>query len=214
MKLSRVFTVTIILVVGMLLISGCKPKPENTNQNQNQNQNADEEENGGTGYKESEDEDKEVEEDMTWITFKSDKFGFVLSIPSTWIIVDTDSYGILLRPYEGTQTSFYVDTDTSIYKDDPAFTTTDHIDEMMSDLQRIKSDSTFSEAAPLEINGYSFTTLNYEGTSTDGLTYYYEAYFTATNDLGYEMYYVADENEFEMYKDILRQIASSFELLA
>lgn len=217
MKLSRFFTVLIVLIIGMLLLSGCKPKPENTNQNQNQNQNAEDGENSDdSGVKGSDNDNEDVEEKevMTWISFKSDEFGFTLSIPSTWIIVDTESYGILLRPYEGTQTSFYVDTDTSIFKDDPAFTITDHIEEMMNDLRRIRSESTFEDASSLEINGHSFSTLNYSRTGTDELTYYAESYFTATKDLGFEMYYVADEDEFETYKDILRQIASSFKFLS
>jgi hypothetical protein len=209
MKLSRFFSILIVLVVGTLLLSGCKPKPENTNQNQNQNQNIIEDDNADTSNKEAEEDTQE--EAMTWITFRSERLGFTLSIPSTWIIVDEERYGILLRPKEETQTSFYVDTHTTIFSD---YSIGDFINEMIGDVQRIRSDATFSEPTPLEINGYPFTTMNYEGTSSDGLTYYYEAYFSANNNLGFEMYYVADENEFELYKDILRQIAVSFEFLS
>jgi hypothetical protein len=45
------------------------------------------------------------------------------------------------------------------------------------------------------------------------MTYYYEAYYTATKDHGFEMYYVANENEFEVYQETLEQIAFSFEFI-
>ena len=206
MKLSRFFSILIVLVVGMLLLSGCNPKTENSDQDPSLIINEDD--NSDTTNKDSEVDNQET---MIWITFRSDRLGFTLSIPSTWIIVDEERYGILLRPKEETQTSFYVDTHSTIFSD---YSIGDFVNEMIGDVQRIRSDATFSEPTPLEINGYPFTTINYEETASDGLTYYYEAYFSANNNLGFKMYYVADENEFELYKDILRQIAVSFEFMS
>ena len=148
-------------------------------------------------------------EEMTMIEFKNEEKNFKLMIPSTWIIVDKDRYGILIRPYEGTQTSFYVDTHTTIFADYPFDS---FVGEMIGDLKRIRRDSVFEESENIEINGYPFVALPYSGTASDGTIYYYKAYFTA-KDLGYEMYYVAPETEFDTYVELMEEIAMSFEFI-
>lgn len=148
-------------------------------------------------------------EEMTMIEFKNEAKNFKLMIPSTWIIVDKDRYGILIRPYEGTQTSFYVDTHTTIFADYPFDS---FVGSMIDDLMRIRRDSVFEESESIKINGYPFVALPYSGTASDGTIYYYKAYFTA-KDLGYEMYYVAPETEFDIYAELMDEIAMSFEFI-
>lgn len=150
-----------------------------------------------------------IAEEMTMIEFKNEEKNFKLMIPSTWIIVDKDRYGILIRPYEGTQTSFYVDTHTTIFADYPFDS---FVGEMIDDLKRIRRDSVFEESENIEINSYPFVALPYSGTASDGTIYYYKAYFTA-KDLGYEMYYVAPETEFDTYVELMEEIAMSFEFI-
>lgn len=147
--------------------------------------------------------------EVTWIEFTNNEKNFTLMHPSNWIIVDRERYGLVLRPIEGTQTTFYVDTHTSMFADR---TYDDYIKEMIGDLTRIRSESTFGESFATQVNGYPFTILNYQETSQEGLTYYYKAFFTATT-IGYIMYYVIPETELEMYQETMEEIALSFKFL-
>lgn len=151
----------------------------------------------------------EVTEPVQWIQFINEDKNFRLMYPSNWIVVDKDRYGVLLRPTDDTQTSFYVDVKTTIYAD---YTYDDFVDEMMGDVMRIRSECTFTEPETIQINDYPFVVMDYNDGGAYGLTYYARAFFTA-NDLGYEMYYVADEVETEIYGPIMEEIALSFEFI-
>ena len=144
--------------------------------------------------------------DITWLTFTNDGHQFTLEYPSDWIIVDSN-YGVVLRPYEETQTTFYVDTHTSSYSD---MTIDDYVDEMMGNLMRIRDTATFGEPYNVDINGYSFTGLTYQETADDGEVYYYQSYFTA-NGYGYIMYYVIPESEYDAIAPIMDEIAMTFQ---
>ena len=150
--------------------------------------------------------DKETA-DVTWLTFTNDEHNFTLEYPSDWTIVDSVNYGIVLRPYEETQTTFYVDTYTSMYSD---VTMSDYVDEMMGNLMRIRDTATFEDPYNIDINGYPFTGLVYQETADDGEVYHYQEYFTA-NGYGYIMYYVIPENEYDAIAPIMDEIAMTFQ---
>ena len=207
MKSYRVVSLFLIVVLFVALSSGCnsnsgKSDPENSAKVQ-----------GAKDKEEIKDEvgseDTKVDKEVEWVEFRNEEKNFTLMHPSNWIIVDRESYGVVLRPKEETQTSFYVDTESSIYADR---TYDDFIDEMMGNLLRIRKDCTFSESESIQINGYPFVVLNYNGPSPDGTIYYYRTFFTA-NTLGYTMYYVASEAENVLYQEIMEKIAMSFKFL-
>lgn len=158
---------------------------------------------------EEETEMAESTEVFEWVEFINEEKNFKLLVPSNWIVVDKERYGVLLRPTDETQTSFYVDVRTTTYAD---YTYDDFVDELMGDLMRIRSDCTFTEPETIQINDYPFVVMNYDDGGAYGLVYYYRAFFTA-NTLGYEMYYVADEEEIELYGQIMEDIALSFEFV-
>jgi hypothetical protein len=94
--------------------------------------------------------------------------------------------GVVLRPYEGTQTTFYVDTKKSQFAD---WTYDDYVGDMLDQLQRVRNNATFGDTYNLEIHGHPFTVIDYEEEGDDGETYYYRSYFTA-HGYGYIVYYV------------------------
>lgn len=148
-------------------------------------------------------------EEVTWIEFKNADKNFSLMIPSNWVIVDKDRYGILIRPNRETQTSFYVDTHTTIFAD---YSYDDFVSDMIDDVMRIRSKSVFEAQENIYINDYPFVVLPYSETSSSGVTYFYKAFFTA-KDLGYEMYYVAPEGEYDLYQPIMEDVAMSFKFI-
>ena len=158
-----------------------------------------------------EDSNKDTAPESTeWLTFTNQEHLFTIDYPSNWIIVDPgNSYGVVFRPYEDTQMTFYVDTHKSIFDD---MTIDDYVDEMIGDLMRIRDTASFGEPVSVQINDYPFTSLDYQETATDGETYYYQSYFTA-NDYGYIVYYVIPEKEYEEIAPIADQIAMSFKFI-
>jgi hypothetical protein len=146
---------------------------------------------------------------VEWVTFESD-YGFTLQYPSNWVVVDDgERYAILLRPYDGTQTSFYVDTHTKEFAD---WTEADMVNGMISDVVRIRTsqeDVTFTDPESTEINGYPFMAQNYEVDTEEGI-YHGECYYAAKGEIGFEMYYSIQPDEYETLLPTLREIAQSF----
>jgi len=146
---------------------------------------------------------------VEWVTFESD-YGFTLQYPSNWVVVDDgERYAVCLRPYDGTQTTFYVDTHMKEFAD---WTEADMVNGMISDVVRIRtsqSDAVFTEPESKEINGYPFMTHTYEETAEEGI-YHGECYYAAKGDLGFEMYYSIQPDEYEALLPTLREIAQSF----
>jgi hypothetical protein len=144
---------------------------------------------------------------VDWIEFVNEDKNFSLVYPSNWVIVDTESYGIVLSPTNDTQTTFIVDTYTKKYR---LYSDEDFLDDMISSLINSREDATFSEAVTILINDYSFTTMDYYSTNDTGDNYLYRVFFTA-NKLGYEMYYVAAQ--YGLYQATMEEIALSFKFI-
>ena len=86
------------------------------------------------------------------------------------------------------------------------------VNAMISDVMRIRTsqeDVTFNEPESKEINGYPFVTQNYEVDTEDGV-YHGECYYAAKGELGFEMYYSIQPDEYEALVPTLREIALSF----
>lgn len=205
MKLHRI-TGLVVIGLSCFLLSGCSTEIAVEDAVEDlDNNDAEEVIEQDSASSEVEKSDATVE----LVEFVNEDKNFILIHPSDWIIVDKDRYGVLLRPYDGTQTSFYVDTETSMFAD----TTFDSfVEDMMGDVMRIRSECSFSDPLNMQINDYPFVNLDYTCTSADGVNYYYRAFFTA-NNLGYEIYFVADETEYELYQKIMEDIAMSFKFI-
>ena len=149
---------------------------------------------------------------IEWVTFESD-YGFTLQYPSNWVVVDDGArYAICLRPYDGTQTTFLVDIHAKEFSDQSE---ADMVNEMISDVVRIRSsqeDVTFTDPESIELNGYPFMAQNYEVDTDDGV-YHGECYYAAKGDLGFEMYYSIQPDEYEPLLPTLREIAQTFTFL-
>jgi hypothetical protein len=146
---------------------------------------------------------------VEWMTFTSD-YGFTLQYPSNWVVVDDgERYAVCLRPYDGTQTTFLVDTHTKEFAD---WTEADMVNAMISDVVRIRTsqeDVTFTDPEAIELNGYPFTAQNYEVETEEGV-YHGECYYAAKGEIGFEMYYSIQPDEYEALLPTLREIAQSF----
>lgn len=148
-------------------------------------------------------------EEIVMVEFTNEAKNFSLMIPSNWVIVDQERYGIALRPNRETQTTFYVDTHTTIFSD---YSYDDFVGDMIDDVMRIRSKSTFEAQENLTINDYPFVVLPYSETTSSGIVYYYKAFFTA-KDIGYEMYYAVSGDEFDLYQPIMEEVAMSFKFI-
>lgn len=146
---------------------------------------------------------------VEWVTFTSE-YGFTLQYPSNWVVVDDGvSYAVVLRPYDETQTTFYVDTHTKDFED---WTEADMVNAMIADVVRIRTsqeDVTFTEPESIEINGYPFVAQNYEVNTEEGV-YHGECYYAGKGELGFEMYYSIQPDDYEALLPTLREIALSF----
>jgi len=146
---------------------------------------------------------------VEWVTFESAS-GFTIEYPSNWVLVDDGArYAVCLRPYDGTQTTFYVDIHAKEFAD---WSEADMVNAMISDVVRIRSsqeDVTFTDPESIEINGYPFMAQNYEVNTQDGV-YHGECYYAAKGDSGFEMYYSIQPDEYETLLPTLREIAQSF----
>lgn len=146
---------------------------------------------------------------VEWVTFESG-IGFTVAYPSNWVVVDDgERYAICLRPYDGTQTTFLVDIHAKEFSDQSE---ADMVSAMISDVVRIRSsqeDVTFTDPESIELNGYPFMAQNYEVDTEDGV-YHGECYYVAKGEIGFEMYYSIQPDEYKALLPTLREIAQSF----
>ena len=151
-------------------------------------------------------DEKQEDDSWEWITYTSQEHQFTLQYPSNWYDVGPGgAYGAVLRPYDGTQSTFYVEVYHSMFED---YSMQDYVEDMMETVMRIRSDYSFEEPYPVEIGGYPFTALSYQSDYEEE-TYYYMDYFTA-NGYGYIVRYVVTGSEYEQVQPIMEQMAQSF----
>ena len=148
---------------------------------------------------------------VEWVTFTSD-YGFTLQYPSNWVVVDDGVSGTpsVLRPYDGTQTTFLCGytyervcrLDRSRYgeRNDLGRGAYPH-QSRGRHIHRARGQS--------RLNGYPFTAQNYEVETEDGV-YHGECYYAAKGEIGFEMYYSIQPDEYEALLPTLREIAQSF----
>lgn len=215
MKLYRRTIPFIITLSLLLIVSGCSSNSNEETENDVIIETPTETMDSTTTEGESEemiDEDistDEIVEEVTWIEFTNEAKNFTLMYPSNWIIVDQESYGIVLRPNDETQTTFYVDVKTTEYSD---YTYNDWIDEMVTYIKRIKPDAVFTEQVTIQINEYPFVNIDYTDTNDYG-NWVFRNFYTANNNLGYKMYYGALDTEYDMYQPTMEEIALSFKFI-
>ena len=141
-----------------------------------------------------------------WKTFTSEKHQFTINYPSTWVVIDPSAaYGAVFRPSKETQTTFYVEIYHSNYSDQ---TQKGYVDEMIKYVKRIRDDCTYEAPYATTINGYSFTTMKYQGTA-NGVTYYYTSNYAA-NGYGYIVRYVITAEDLAAIEPIAKEMAASF----
>jgi hypothetical protein len=116
---------------------------------------------------------------------------------------------VVLRPTSDTQTTLYVDARTTEYAD---YTYDDFVDEMITDLKRIKSEGVFSDLVTMQINEYPFVNMDYTITNDYG-NWMFRIFYSANNNLGYQIYYGALDTEYDLYQPIMEEIALSFKFL-
>jgi hypothetical protein len=211
MKLSRMLILFLISLSLLLSISGCSDDTSEVT-----NENVDKENPIETMESESEDskeiiesEEVEVDQPVEWIEYTNEEKSFTLLYPSNWLIVNEKSYGVVLRPTSDTQTTLYVDARTTEYAD---YTYDDFVDEMITDLKRIKSEGVFSDLVTMQINEYPFVNMDYTITNDYG-NWMFRIFYSANNNLGYQIYYGALDTEYDLYQPIMEEIALSFKFL-
>ena len=227
-KLSSAFLLSAVLVLCLVLVCACAPSGEVDDPSAEPDESPlsaaeealarlEEQDAGNTADDTADDttvpadsEDNAADDGpVEWVTFESD-YGFTIVYPSDWVVLDDgERYALCLRPYEGTQTTFYVDTHAKEFAD---WTEADMVNAMISDTMRIRTsqeDVTFTEPESNEINGYPFVMQNYEVDTEDGV-YHGECYYAAKGEIGFEMYYSIQPDEYEALLPILREIALSF----